>query len=225
LAGSLFSQDNEVVELDQHYLFLAYWKSRALVPNDDEIEKYIYISEKQKYTNTRNNEILWKRLMNETKTVTDELIKTMDFNTVFSGNGSIEIITYDFDKQGFVINTEQYTMYRFLTLNYNYENIYIGFDNFKEFNFFPIEEDEAEMFLSKIMDSRGNLNKKVNTMFHFKFRLCTNDERKKLARNNEDNGFSIMASIEKMEFYTTLTAYQKAISNEKLVKIGELAKK
>jgi hypothetical protein len=146
---ALLSQENEAVELNESHLFLAHWKSRALVPNDEEIEKYIYISDRQKYENTRKNEFAWKRAVNETKTQTEEFIKALDFNTLFVAKDVVKLAGYDFNKNGFVITIEQAILRRFLTLNYNYEDIYIVFDNYKNITFFPIEENEAENFLGK----------------------------------------------------------------------------
>jgi hypothetical protein len=70
------------------------------------------------------------------------------------------------------------------------------------------------------MDSWGKIDNDINTNVYFKFRLFTNDERKKLGRGGND--FYIMANIEKLEFYTPINYRIKDVNTDKSKKIGEM---
>lgn len=147
---------------------------------DKQVKEYLYLFENKEYNRIREDEFEFYERVNQTK----EMLLRKAVNTVFSDTLKFELIidldSYNFEKQGFSFNwgynknplimSDKYESMSSETLDkekVDLTAIKLLFENSDDFDFLPLNKENANYFIKHRKDKEGNVNRAVSLFIHF----------------------------------------------------------
>jgi len=138
-------------------------------------EEYLFRFRKELYNKTREDEFEYNSALKESGDELQSKVSKIDTSTVYSISGSINFLKYDFDNDGFPLNDKDIKFSLLKSVNSswqgskeNYNQMFLYFDNFKNFSFLQFPADEAKGFIARRKDSYGNVDRKIYIKIFYK---------------------------------------------------------
>ena len=170
-------------------MFFSYLKGNEVELSDVLVEGYIRDYHGTVYTQNRNNEFQWYGVLEQYRENMAAEIDRIDLNASYSVAINANFENYDFSRNGFPVPISEGTYIRLSESSMSrLGSINLYFLNLHNFNFFEMERNQANDFLTSRTDRyHGGVNRQVRLLVFFnleEFSSTVNDNLIMVGLNN-----------------------------------------
>ena len=181
-------------------MFYSYLKGNESEIPDSLVELFMMEYHNDVYTQNRYNEFQWHGVLEQYRANMSAEIDRIDLNASYTVVINANFENYDFSRNGFpvpisegtYISLSQSSMSRLGTIN-------LYFMNLHNFNFFEMERNQANEFITSRTNRNGGVNRQVRLLVYFnlaEFSKAVNDNLIRIGLNNP-----IVATASRVEVF------------------------